>query len=162
MVAGSFNPWLKGQSDFMPGMLAHDFAIGGSPERFLRRIQDLCRSAGARLIVAYVPFCGVVHPRYATSLIKVGMRPSIAGALSRDPIFRRQNHFLASLCAALNLQMADATEDLIEAERGVPQYWSFDTHPRPAGYATIARRIRRALRDDDQKARRNVRDVDVR
>jgi hypothetical protein len=163
MLAGAFNPWVKGQSDVMPGMLAHDFRSGGSPERFLRRIRDLCTSAGARLIVAYVPFCGVVHPRYATSLVKAGMRPPIADALAHDPIFQRQNQFLASLCAALNLPLADATEDLVEAERaGVPQYWSFDTHPRPAGYATIARRIRRALQDDHQTALRDVRGADVR
>jgi lysophospholipase L1-like esterase len=120
-------------------------------------------AAGANLIVAYVPFCGVVHPRYATSLVKAGMQPPIADVLSRDPIFRRQNRFLASLCADLNLPLADATNDLVEAERaGVPQYWSFDTHPRPAGYATIARRIRRALQDDDQTALRDVRGADVR
>ena len=163
MLEGSFNPWLAMQSAFMPGMLAHDFASGGSPERFLKRIQDLCRSAGASLIVAYVPFCGVVHPRYATSLIKVGMPPPVAAALSRDPIFRRQNRFLASLCAALNLPIADATDDLVEAERaGVPQYWSFDTHPRPAGYATIARRIHRALQDEEGQTARDVRGADAR
>jgi hypothetical protein len=158
MLAGSFNPWLKGQSDFMPAMLAHDFGIDGSPERFLRRIQELCRSAGTRLIVAYVPFCGVVHPRYAPSLIKVGMAPPIATALSRDQIFRRQNVFLASLCAAMNLPLADTTEDLVEAEQaGTPQYWSFDSHPRPAGYATIARRLHRALQDDGRTAYRDIR-----
>jgi hypothetical protein len=163
MLAGGLNPWLKGQSDFMPEMLAHDFASGGTPERFLVRIRDLCRSAGVRLIVAYVPFCGVVHPRYATSLIDEGMPPVIANALSSDPIFRRQNRFLASLCAALRLPFADATDDLVEAERaGVPQYWNFDTHPRPAGYATIAKRIRRALLDDDQAARAEARSTDAR
>jgi hypothetical protein len=30
---------------------------------------------------------------------------------------------------------------------GAPQYWNFDTRPRPAGCATIARRIHRALRE---------------
>ena len=30
--------------------------------------------------------------------------------------------------------------------RGVRQFWEFDTHPRPAGYATIARRIYQASR----------------
>ncbi len=163
MLTGSLSPWLKGQADFMPEMLANDFSSDRAAQRFLRRIRDLCQSAGVRLIVAYVPFCGVVHPRYATSLIEVGMRPAIAHALSRDPIFRRQNRFLASLCANLQLPFADTTEDLVAAERdGVPQYWNFDTHPRPAGYATIAKRIRRALQDEDQTARARVRGVDAR
>jgi len=148
MAAGTLNPWLREQSQAIPGMLAHDFETGGSPGRFLRRIQDLCTASGTHLVVAYVPFCGVVHPRYATSLIRLGMPAGSAQALSHDPVFRRQNAFLAKLSETLHLHLADTTEDLMRAESdGVPQYWNFDTHPRPAGYATIARRIHRALRE---------------
>jgi hypothetical protein len=146
MVAGTINPWLKEQSEAIAGMLAHDFSRGGSPVRFLKRIQGLCRPRGIDLVVAYVPFCGTVHSRYAGTLVKLGMQPEIAQALARDPLYRRQNRHLAELCTVLDLALADATDDLVQAEQaGVPQYWEWDSHPRPAGYATIARRIHRAL-----------------
>ncbi|HYU79097.1 MAG TPA: SGNH/GDSL hydrolase family protein [Vicinamibacterales bacterium] len=148
MTAGTLNPWLVEQARAIPDMLAHDFSTGGSPVRFLARIASLCRGTGARLLVVYVPFAGVVHPRYASSLIKLGMPPPVAEALHQDPRYRGQNRILAEVCASLGLTFADTTDDLVRAdEQGVPQYWAFDTHPRPAGYATIVRRIQRALQD---------------
>ena len=149
MRAATLNPWLEAQSRVLPGMLAHDFSTGGSPLRFLARMQALAAATGARLVVAYVPFAGVVHARYAPALIELGMAPAVAEALHRDPAYRGQNRLLADVCSTLGLVFADATDDLVEAEAaGIPQYWPFDTHPRPAGYATIARRIHRALRDE--------------
>jgi len=72
-------------------------------------------------------------------------------ALSRDPLYRRQIQHLADVCSTLSLPLVDATADLVRAEEvGVPQYWKFDTHPRPAGYATIARRIHRVLHGEAQ------------
>jgi lysophospholipase L1-like esterase len=146
MADGRMNPWLKEQSEAIPGMLGHDFGKGGSPSRYLMRMEGICRPRGIRFLVAYVPFCGVVHPRYAPALIELGMLPAVAESLSRDPAYQRQNRMLADLCAALKLPLADTTEDLMREEaRGEPQFWSYDTHPRPAGYATIARRIHSEL-----------------
>ena len=123
MMAGTLNPWLKAQSDDLPGQLGHDFTKGGLPVRHLRRIAEVCKSVGSRLMVAYVPFCGVVSRRYVPSLVDLGM----------------------------DRTTAEATADLVQAEEaGVPQYWRYDTHPRPAGYATLARRIHRALRGEAQ------------
>lgn len=143
MTAGRMNPWLMEQSNALPGMLAHDFdRAGGSPSRYLRRVAELCGTAQARLVVAYVPFCGVTSARYEPSLVKLGMAPSVAHGLATDPIYRRQNAMLAAVCRELNLPLADTTAALVHAEgAGTPQYWSYDTHPRPAGYATIARSI---------------------
>jgi len=143
MIAGKINPWLWQQSQMIPKMLSHDFSRSdGSPAPYLQRIATLCKSANAHLVVAYVPFCGVTSRRYASPLVKLGMEQSVAEALDSDPIYRRQNEMLASLCRVLNLPLADTTAALIQAEaRGIPQYWSIDTHPRPAGYATIARQI---------------------
>jgi lysophospholipase L1-like esterase len=147
MVTGTINPWLKEQSEGIPGMLSHDFEEGGRPTVYLEHIQMWCRSIGANLVVAYVPFCGVTHPRYAATLVKLGMDRTTAEALASDPVYRRQNAMLAELCPRLGLPLADATEALIRAEASEgPQFWSFDTHPRPAGYATIARRIHEALK----------------
>jgi hypothetical protein len=149
MVTGTINPWLMEQSEEMPGMLAHDFTEGGSPALFLLRMNGLCNASGAKFLVAYVPFCGVVHSGYAKSLSQLGMPPATALALSRDPLYRRQNQHLAGVCKALGLILVDVTADLVRAEAaGEPQYWNYDTHPRPAGYATIARRIHRALRGE--------------
>ncbi len=151
MMAGTLNPWLKAQSDDLPGQLGHDFAKGGSPVRHLTRIAEVCKSVGSRLMVAYVPFCGVVSRRYVPSLVELGMDRTTAEALAVDPIYRRQNRVTTGVCTSLELPLADATADLVQAEAaGVPQYWTYDTHPRPAGYATIARRIHRALRGEDQ------------
>jgi lysophospholipase L1-like esterase len=143
MSRGKINPWLWHQTQAIPGMLSHDFSAGdGSPAPYLKRIAALCQAGSARLVVAYVPFCGVTHQRYADSLVKMGMEQSVAEGLASEPIFRRQNKVLANLCRDLNLPLADTTEALIQAEAaGIPQYWNFDTHPRPDGCATIARSI---------------------
>jgi lysophospholipase L1-like esterase len=147
MRAGRLNPWLYAQSQDIPGLLRHDFRKDGSPEQHLKCLAAVCQAVGTRLTVAYVAFCGVVSPRYSPSLVKLGMDSRIADALVDDPIYRRQNRVLAEVCGHLNLPLADATDDLIAAEAaGTPQYWQFDTHPRPAGYATIARTIHRVVR----------------
>jgi len=151
MLAGRLNPWLKAQSDGLPGQLRHDFATGGLPVRHLARVAQVCQSVGSRLTVAYIPFCGVVSSRYVPSLIDLGMDRTTAEALAVDPIYRRQNRAMTAVCTSLKLPLADATADLVQAEAaGTPQYWRYDTHPRPAGYATIARRIHRALRGEAQ------------
>jgi len=142
MAAGRLNPWLYHQSKDMPKMLAHDFGEGGSPKAFLEHCARVCRRAGARLIVAYTPLCGVVHNRYAPALAELGMDRATAEALSTDPKYRSQNRILAKVCAELNLPLADATEALEGAESaGRPQYWRYDTHPNAEGYATIAGRV---------------------
>lgn len=147
MTEGKLNPWLSDQSTGMPQYLAHDFSKDGSPERHFARIAEVCRSANARLIIAYVPFCGVVSAHYVHSLVRLGMDPETAQQLSLDPLYRRQNRELAEVCSRLRLPLADTTEDLIQAEHdGTRQYWEYDTHPRPAGYATIARTIERVFR----------------
>ena len=149
MKAGRLNPWLYHQSADMPIALAHDFTRGGSPVRYLRRMADLCLENRARLVIAYVPFCGVVGPRYAPSLIELGMDRDVAVALATAPKYRSQNRSLAEICDEVDLPLADATADLEKAEAGgVPQYWRYDTHPNARGYATIARRIHAVWRDE--------------
>jgi hypothetical protein len=73
MMAGKLNPWLNAQSNDLPRQLGHDFTKGGSPVRHLTRIAKVCKSVGSRLMVAYVPFCGVVSRRYVPSLVDLGM-----------------------------------------------------------------------------------------
>lgn len=141
MKAGRLNPWLWHQSQDMPRLLSHDFAAGGSPREYLSRMRDACRATGARMMVAYTPFCGVVHPRYAPALVELGMDPATASALSVDPKYRVQNRAVAEACRDLGLPLADSTPDLEAAEAVSPQYWKYDTHPNASGYATIARRI---------------------
>ena len=140
MREGKLNPFLGFQSTDMPRQLAHDFTTSGSPEQHFKRMQAACEAVGARLTIAYVPFCAVVSRRYVESLVRLGMDRKTAEAMSVDPIYRRQNRILAEVCRSLKLPLADTTDDLVRADsNGTPQYWSFDTHPRPAGYATIAR-----------------------
>jgi lysophospholipase L1-like esterase len=143
MAAGNLNPWLWEQSNLIPKMLSHDFANGdGSPASYLRRIAGLCKAGNINLVIAYVPFCGVTSGRYTSSLVRMGMKQSVAEALPTDPIYRRQNEALARICREQNLSFADTTAALIKAESGGnPQYWMYDTHPRPAGYATTSRHI---------------------
>lgn len=152
MRAARLNPWLLNECRTIPGKLAHDFSRGdGSPARYLKRIVGQCAAIEARLIVAYVPFCGVTNGRYSSALVKMGMDQSIAEALHVDPVYRRQNEFLASVCRSLHLPLADTTEVLRRAEaEGTPQFWSFDTHPRPVGYANIASEIFRVWRQSNR------------
>lgn len=147
MRAGRINPWLTEQAEALPGMLAHDFSTGGMPTAYLRRIAEICRQEKANLLVAYVPFHAVVSARYAPALKRLGMDSRVADALASDPSYRRQNVMLEGLCGVLDLPFCDTTEALAAAEAaGTPQFWSYDSHPRPAGYATIARAIHRAWR----------------
>ncbi len=112
-------------------------------------MQAACEAVGARLAIAYVPFCAVVSRRYVESLVRLGMDRKTAEAMSVDPIYRRQNRILAEVCGLLKLPLADTTDDLVRADSdGTPQYWSFDTHPRPAGYTTIARCLHRVVRSE--------------
>ncbi len=142
MRAGRINPWLHHQSEDMPGLLSHDFSKDGSPQTILQRMADLSKIFEARMMVAYIPFCGVVHTRYAKALVEMGMKPDLAAALPGDPKYRAQNRILAEVCGQLNLPLADATPDLEAAEAaGTPHYWAYDTHPNAQGYAVIARRI---------------------
>jgi hypothetical protein len=151
MMAGTLNPWLKAQSDDLPVQLGHDFSKGGSPRRHLARIAEVCKSVGSRLTVAYVPFCGVVSQRYVPFLVDLGMDRTTAEALAVDPIYRRQNRVITQACISLQLTFVDATPDLVRAEAaGKPQYWDYDTHPRPAGYVTIALGIHLILRGQAQ------------
>ncbi len=151
MREGTLNPWVHAQTHDIPIQLAHDFQEGGSPVRYIKRIQAICNVTGARLTLAYVPFCGVISCRYTHPLIEEGMDPATAEALATDAIYQRQNQLLSELCQKLELPLADATADVKQAEEeGMPQYWEYDTHPRPAGYATIARRIFQTLRADSR------------
>lgn len=149
MRAGKLNPWLWEQSQQIPAMLSYDFRRrGGTPIYYLARIASACEADSAHLLVAYVPFCGVTSGRYAPALVKTGMEPTLAEALPSDPIYRRQNELLASVCRVLHLPLADTTDALVAGEAArTPQYWTYDTHPRPAGYATIARHIYRVWRE---------------
>ena len=99
---------------------------------------------GAPLTIAYVPFCGVVSPRYAPSLVRLGMDQTTAEQVSAKPIYRRQNVELAEGVDSLHLPLADTSKALVEAERaGTAQYWDFDTHP-PAGGLRHHRKADRA------------------
>ena len=148
MVAGTLNSRLKEQSEAIPRMLAQDFNQGGSPMRYLLRMPNSAtrpmpgflwptsRSAG--------PSTQGMHRRWSSwgcDPRRPRGSPEIPSTVVRTSIWLR-------LCAVLGLPtLADATEDLVRAEAaGTPQYRSFDTHPRPAGYATIARRIHDAMR----------------
>ncbi len=145
MREGAINPWLAEQARAMPGMLAHDFALGGSPAPYLQRMERWCRAVGARLTVVYVPFCGVIDGHYGEVLEALGLDAATAEALADDAIYRRQNAHLAELCVRLAIPLVDTTDALMAAERsGVRQCWEFDTHPRPAGYATIGRTVAEA------------------
>jgi hypothetical protein len=147
MAAGRINPWLKNQAEALPAMLSHDFSGDATTPYYLQRVAGWCRATGASLTIAYVPFCGVVHPRYASSLIKMGMSQAVADALATDPAYRGQAAMLARVCPSLGMPLADTTEALARAEAdGTPQFWDYDTHPRPAGYATIAGAIHEVWR----------------
>lgn len=151
MVAGKLNPWLGTQAEYLPEMLSHDFTRGGSPGPYLERIARGCRGMGVNLLVVYVPFSGVVHTRYVPALVKLGMKRAIAEALSTDPIYRRQNAQLGLVCGRLEIPFVDTTDALATQEAaGVPQFWMYDTHPRPDGYATIARAVYAAWRHTER------------
>lgn len=146
MRAGQLNPWLVQQSEAMPGMIKADFALGGSPEMQLRAIRQVCDQAKVRLVVAWVPFHGTVHGRYAQPLNDLAMPAEVADALATDPAYAVQSPQIGAICERVKVPFVDTTEALKAKENaGEPQYWPYDSHPRPAGYATIAEAIASAL-----------------
>lgn len=139
MRQGGINPWLLQQADAIPGMLNHDFRLGGSAESAIRTILNVCRQQGADLVVTYVPFSGTVHERYRQPLIDTGMPHETAKALTEDPAYQNQARHLTEVCDRLRIKFIDTTPALkAEEASGQPQYWPYDTHPRPEGYRTIA------------------------
>lgn len=142
MRAGQLNPWLVQQSEAMPGMIKADFALGGSPEMQLRAIRQVCDRAKVKLLVAYVPFHGTVHERYAQALKDLAMPAEVADALATDAAYGVQSPQIRSICDRLKISFVDTTGELKAKENaGEPQYWPYDSHPRPDGYATIAEAI---------------------
>jgi lysophospholipase L1-like esterase len=146
MRAGEINPWLFQQSKAMPGMLNSDLRLGGSPEPFLSAIGQVCRRRNIRLIVAYVPFYGTINERYVSSLKACGMDEKTARELLSDTAYSRHSGELAEICKSLNIEFVDTAPALKKQEgAGTPQFWSFDSHPNPAGYETIAEAIFQAI-----------------
>jgi lysophospholipase L1-like esterase len=148
MRAGQLNPWLVLQSEQLPEMISADFAMGGSPEQQLWIMREVCNRVKTRLVIAYVPFHATVHPRYAQALKDLTAPAELADSLATDPVYSRQAKQLAVICEQLELTFVDTTGALKAAENaGKPQYWPYDSHPRPEGYATIAKAIGEVLKD---------------
>jgi lysophospholipase L1-like esterase len=146
MRAGEINPWLFQQSEAIPGMLNSDLRLGGSPEPFLSAIGQVCQRRNIRLIVAYVPFYGTINERYVSSLKACGMDEKTARELLSDTAYSRHSGELAEICKSLNIEFVDTAPALKKQEgTGTPQFWSFDSHPNPAGYETIAEAIFQAI-----------------
>lgn len=149
MRAGRLNPWLVQQSEAMPGMIKADFALGGSPEMQLRAIRQVCDRLKVRLVVAFVPFHGIVHGRYAQALKDLAMPAEVADSLATDPAYSAQSPQIRSICDRLKIPFIDTTDALKSKENaGAPQYWPYDSHPRPEGYATIAEAIAAGMKSE--------------
>jgi lysophospholipase L1-like esterase len=88
-----------------------------------------------------------VHARYAQPLIDLKMPKDVAEALSVDPAYKAQAVQLKSICDKIQIPFVDTTDLLTAQEnQGKPQFWAYDSHPRPEGYATIADAIAQALK----------------
>lgn len=147
MRAGQLNPWLAHQTALMPELIRQDFRQGVSPELHLRLIQLVCQRAKVKLVLAYVPFHGTVHARYAQPLVDLKMPRDVAESLSVDPAYKNQAVQLTAICESLKIPFVDTTPALVERENaGHPQFWAYDSHPRPEGYRTIAEVIAKALK----------------
>lgn len=142
MRAGQLNPWLIQQSELMPNMIRTDLTVRRSLELYLRVIQQMCQSLNVKFVLAYVPSHGTVHPRYAQPLMDLKMPESIARSLSTDPEYKMQAIQIKAMCDRLNIPFVDTTPALVAEEaKGQPQFWAYDSHPRPEGYSTIAKQI---------------------
>ena len=142
MRAGQLNPWLIQQSKSMPSTIRFDLSLPGSPAPHLLRIQELCQNLGVKLVIAYIPFHATVHARYAQAMVEMTTPEAIAMGLSTEPAFKAQAPQLKNICDLMQIQFMDTTPALSAKEASdQPQFWAYDSHPRPAGYATIAEEI---------------------
>ena len=70
------------------------------------------------------------------------MPESIARSLCTDPEYKMQAIQIKAMCDRLNIPFVDTTPALVAEEaKGQPQFWAYDSHPRPEGYSTIAKQI---------------------
>jgi hypothetical protein len=66
--------------------------------------------------------------------------------LSSELAFKSQAPQLKNICDLMKIEFMDTTPALSAKEaRDQPQFWAYDSHPRPAGYATIAEEIAKAF-----------------
>lgn len=146
MRAGQLNPWLAFEPEALPKLIRQDFQTGGSPISHLRLIQLVCRQMNVKLVLAYVPYYGTVNARYAQPLVDLSMPRDVAESLSVDPAYKNQALQLKAICESLKIPFVDTTPALVERENaGQPQFWAYDSHPRPEGYRTIAEAIAKSI-----------------
>ena len=99
-------------------MLAHDFTQGGSPERHLKRIAEVCNSVGAAaarspMFRSAASSAGAMSRSWS----KLGMEPSHGRSRCRSTqSIVVSNRMLAERVLRLKLPLADTTDDLVQAE----------------------------------------------
>ena len=115
-------------------------------------IQEICSKANIKLYVAYVPFYGTLHERYTQPLTDLKLPPEISKALLTDPEYKKQPTQLAAICSRLAIPFTDTSKKLQDEEnRNAPQFWQYDSHPRPEGYKTISQAIAELLQQPGSK-----------
>jgi lysophospholipase L1-like esterase len=121
------------------GCLSHDFAKGGGGEPHLRRIVQVCRQAGARLTVVYIPASVSVHPAHVAAQQRLnpsGLAEFRAPAGAR---FRAQQEHLRSVTEAIGVPFLDLTDAFVHAEAERDRlFWPVDTHCNAEGYHLVA------------------------
>jgi hypothetical protein len=119
--------------------LRHDFQTGGDPAPYLARIAALCREAGARLAVVYVPCCAAVNRAYVVAQKRLG--PNALGGVDslRDPRYLSQQRRLDTATREIGIPFLDLTDAFTQAEAvNERMYWPIDGHCNAAGYRLIA------------------------
>jgi lysophospholipase L1-like esterase len=138
MKRGKTNPRQAGSAGFYDLMLTHDFIKFGSVKPYLTHMKSLCRPAGVRLVVVYVPYPAVVNPFY------IAMQNRLGGPGFREltnlnhPPYRNQQLHLRQVCGELDLPLLDPTEEFIKAEEKERLFWPIDGHCNAAGYRLLA------------------------
>jgi len=136
---GGANPWLEAQAKQIAGNLQGDFSRTGGADRHLERIASICRDAGVRLIVAYIPFSTNVNSAYLPALYQLGYRAPGPDASMESPAFHAQQLHLRDVTDRLHIPFLDLTGEYIEAEKTRGRmYWTYDAHCNPQGYRLAA------------------------
>jgi hypothetical protein len=140
MSEGKLNPALLQVNDRYQQKIRVDLKEKGGAEAYLRRMKSYCDQNNARLVVVYIPYHITVNPEYAAAQNRLGGFQYSAAESFADPMYRRDQRYLAEVTRALEILFIDTTPEFATAERGGRRmFWPVDGHCNAAGYQLVAR-----------------------
>jgi lysophospholipase L1-like esterase len=139
MRQGRANPVRSVEVELLESRLRHDFQAEGTPLPYVARMAELCRVAGTRLVLVYLPCAATVNPSYLKAQKRLGTKAYGGVDSLDDPRYRSQQRELRRVADVLSVPLLDLTDHYRAAEQsGRRMYWTIDGHCNSEGYRLAA------------------------